>query len=194
MINKLDKHSLRKQLLIKRRELSPKFILENSKKIEAYLINLDIYQKTTNIMVYVATQNEVQTQEIIKSAQKDKKNIFIPLTIRRNNTLLPSLVTDFNTELIAGALGILEPKKEFYRIYPPDVLDLIIVPGVAFTVQGHRLGRGGGYYDHFLSQLKPKTLSVALSFEMQILEEIPFDDKDMPVDYIITEKRVIKIN
>jgi len=76
MINKLDKYSLRKQLLTKRRELSPEFILENSKKIEAYLINLDIYQKTTNIMVYVATQDEVQTQEIIKSAQKDKKKYF----------------------------------------------------------------------------------------------------------------------
>ena len=107
--------------------------------------------------------------------------------------LFPSLVKDFKKELIRGDLGIFQPSKEFYRLCPPDILDLVIVPGVAFTVQGYRLGRGGGYYDHFLSQLEPRTTSVALAFEMQILTEIPVEEKDVPVDYIITEKRIIKI-
>jgi len=189
---KLNKQSLRKQLLIKRSELSPEFVLENSKKIAENLLNLDIYQSSNNIMLYIATQDEVQTQKIIESAQRDKKRIFIPLIIRRDNALLPSLVIDFEKELIPGILGIYQPRKEFYRIYPPTVLDLIIVPGVAFTIQGHRLGRGGGYYDRFLSQLEPKTLSIALSFEMQILNKIPIDIQDIPVDYIITEERVIR--
>lgn len=189
---KLNKQSLRKQLLIKRSELSPEFVLENSKKIAENLLNLDIYQSSNNIMLYIATQDEVQTQKIIESAQRDKKRIFIPLIIRRDNALLPSLVIDFEKELIPGILGIYQPRKEFYRIYPPTVLDLIIVPGVAFTIRGHRLGRGGGYYDRFLSQLEPKTLSIALSFEMQILNKIPIDIQDIPVDYIITEERVIR--
>ena len=190
---KLNKQSLRKELLLKRSELSPEFILENSKKIAENLINLSIYQKSANIMLYVATQDEVQTQEIIKSAQKDKKRIFIPLIIRKDNALLPSLVTDFEEELVQGVLGIYQPKKEFYRIYPPSTLEMVIVPGVAFTIHGHRLGRGGGYYDRFLSQLEGQIYSIALSFEMQIFDEIPFDVQDMPVDYIITEKRVIRI-
>ncbi len=190
---KLNKQSLRKQLLIKRSTLSPEYILDNSKKIVENLINLDIYQRSTNIMLYIATQDEVQTQEIIESAQKDKKRIFVPLIIRRDNALLPSLVIDFEEELVQGVLGIYQPKKEFYRIYPPSTLDLVIVPGVAFTIHGHRLGRGGGYYDHFLSQLESKTHSIALSFEMQVFDEIPLDDHDMPVDYIVTEKRVIRI-
>ena len=189
---KLNKQSLRKQLLIERGNLSPEFILENSKKIAENLINLNIYQSSTSIMLYIATQDEVQTKEIIEYAQRDKKRIFIPLIIRRDNALLPSLVIDFEKELIPRILGIYQPRKEFYRIYPPAVLDLIIIPGVAFTIQGHRLGRGGGYYDRFLSQLESKTLSIALSFEMQILNRIPIDVQDMPVDYIITEERVIK--
>ena len=189
---KLNKQSLRKQLLIERGNLPPEFILENSKKIAENLINLSIYQSSTNIMLYIATQDEVQTKEIIESAQRDRKRIFIPLIIRRDNVLLPSLVIDFEKELIPGVLGIYQPRKEFYRIYPPSVLDIIIIPGVAFTVQGHRLGRGGGYYDRFLSQLESKTLSIALSFEMQILNKIPIDVQDMPVDYIITEERVIR--
>jgi 5-formyltetrahydrofolate cyclo-ligase len=193
MINELTKEAIRRRLLLKRKKLTPEYILKKSKIIADNLLKLDIYQQSTNIMLYVATKLEVQTQEIIKSAQQDKKNIFIPLIIRGSHNLFPSLVKDFEKELIRGDLGIFQPSKEFYRICPPDILDLVIVPGVAFNVQGYRLGRGGGYYDRFLSQLEPRTISVALAFEMQILEEIPVEEKDIPVDYIITEKRVIKI-
>ncbi len=193
MINELNKEAIRRQLLLKRKKLTSEYILKNSKVIADNLIKLDIYQQSTNIMLYVATKSEVQTQEIIESAQKDKKNIFIPLIIRGSNKLFPSLVRDFEKELIRGDLGIFQPSKEFYRLCPPDILDLVIVPGVAFTVQGYRLGRGGGYYDRFLSQLKPRTTSIALAFEIQILTEIPVEEKDTPVNYIITEKRVIKI-
>ncbi|MGD9551656.1 MAG: 5-formyltetrahydrofolate cyclo-ligase [Candidatus Caldatribacteriota bacterium] len=193
MINELNKEAIRRRMLLKRKKLSAEYILKNSKIIADNLMKLDIYQQSTNIMLYVATKSEVQTWEIIKSAQKDKKNIFIPLIIRGSNMVFPSLVKDFEKELIRGDLGIFQPSKEFYRLCPPNILDLVIVPGVAFTVQGYRLGRGGGYYDHFLSQLEPRTISVALAFEMQILTEIPVEEKDIPVDYIITEKRIIKI-
>ncbi len=193
MINELTKEAIRRRLLLKRKKLTPEYILKKSKIIADNFLKLDIYQQSTNIMLYVATKLEVQTQEIIKSAHQDKKNIFIPLIIRGSHNLFPSLVKDFEKELIRGDLGIFQPSKEFYRICPPDILDLVIVPGVAFNVQGYRLGRGGGYYDRFLSQLEPRTISVALAFEMQILEEIPVEEKDIPVDYIITEKRVIKI-
>ena len=193
MINELTKEAIRRRLLLKRKKFTPEYILKKSKIIADNLLKLDIYQQSTNIMLYVATKLEVQTQEIIKSAQQHKKNIFIPLIIRGSHNLFPSLVKDFEKELIRGDLGIFQPSKEFYRICPPDILDLVIVPGVAFNVQGYRLGRGGGYYDRFLSQLEPRTISVALAFEMQILEEIPVEEKDIPVDYIITEKRVIKI-
>jgi 5-formyltetrahydrofolate cyclo-ligase len=193
MINELTKEAIRRQLFLKRKKLTPEYILKKSKIIADNLLKLDIYQQSTNIMLYVATKLEVQTQEIIKSAQQDKKNIFVPLIIRGSRNLFPSLVKDFEKELIRGDLGIFQPSKEFYRICPPDILDLVIVPGIAFNVQGYRLGRGGGYYDRFLSQLEPRTTSVALAFEMQILEEIPVEEKDIPVDYIITEKRVIKI-
>ena len=190
---RLSKHSIRKKLLSERSKLSPEIILENSKKITESLLKLDIYQQSTNIMLYIATPSEVQTEEIIKTAQKDRKKVFVPLIIRRDQPMLPSLLNDFEKELSTGYLGILQPRKEFFRIYPPSILNLIIVPGVAFTLQGHRLGRGGGYYDRFLSQLKKDTISVALAFEMQILAQIPHDQNDFPVDYIITEQRVIPI-
>lgn len=192
-MDKLSKHSIRKKLLNQRNRLSPETILENSKKITESLTKLDIYQKSINIMLYIATPSEVQTKDIVKTARKDKKRIYVPLITRRNQPMLASLVNDFGKELSAGYLGILQPKKEFFRVYPPNVLDLVIVPGVAFTIQGHRLGRGGGYYDQFLSQLDVRTISVALAFEMQILAQLPTDKNDFPVDCIITEHRIIQI-
>jgi len=193
MINKLTKQALRKQLLDKRRLLSQQAILENSKKIADKLINFDKYQQSEKIMLYIATKLEVQTQEIIESAQKDNKRIYIPLIIQKKHDLIPSLVDDFEKELALGNLGIVQPKEEFYRLISPSILDLVIVPGIAFTQQGHRLGRGGGYYDRFLNKLERHTYSVALAFEMQMIEKIPLEETDIPVDCIITEKRIIRV-
>jgi len=193
MINKLTKQVLRKRLINKRRLLSQQAILENSKKIADTLINFDRYQQSEKIMLYVATKLEVQTQEIIETAQKDNKKIYIPLIIQEKHDLIPSLVYDFEKELALGNLGIVQPKEEFYRLISPSILDLVIVPGIAFTQQGHRLGRGGGYYDRFLYKLERHTYSVALAFEMQMIEKIPLEETDIPVDCIITEKRIIRI-
>lgn len=193
MINKLNKQVIRKRLLAKRRLLSQQVILKNSKRIANTLINFGKYQQSEKIMLYIATKSEVQTQEIIQSAQKDNKKIYIPLIIQENYNIAPSLVDDFKKELALGNLGIFQPKKEFYRLVSPAILDLVIVPGVAFTPEGYRLGRGGGYYDRFLSQLKGHTYLIALAFEMQMIEKIPAEENDIPVDCIITEQRIIRV-
>jgi 5-formyltetrahydrofolate cyclo-ligase len=192
MMNKLNKQAIRKRLLNERKLLSQQSILGKSKIIADTLINFDKYQQSENIMLYVATKKEVQTQEVIESAQKDNKKIFIPLINRGKSDLIPALIYDFKKELVLGSLGIYQPREEFYRLYSPKILDLVIVPGVAFTGQGNRLGRGGGYYDRFLTKVRENTYSVALAFEMQIVDQIPKDENDIPVDFIITEKRIIR--
>jgi len=173
--------------------LSKRTISEKSNRIVDKLIKFDKYQQSEKIMLYIATKSEVQTQRMIESAQKDNKNIYIPLIIQEQHDLIPSLVIDFEKEIALGNLGIYQPKEEFHRLFPPSILDLVIVPGVAFTQQGHRLGRGGGYYDRFLKKLSRQAYSVGLAFEMQIIEEIPLEETDMPVDCIITEKRIIQL-
>jgi len=192
MINRLNKKILRKQILDSKKLLSRQAILEKSNKIVNKLIKFDKYQQSKKIMLYIATKTEVQTQKIIESAQKDYKNIYIPVIFPKKHDLEPSLVYDFNKELTLGELGVYQPKEDFFRIIPPTELDLVIIPGVAFSLRGDRLGRGGGYYDRFLKKLTKKTVVIALAFEMQIVEEIPLEDNDVPVNYIITENRIIQ--
>ena len=119
------------------------------------------------------------------------KNIFVPIILTECTNLVPSKIIDFDNELEKGKKGILEPKKEFYRLFPLENIDLIIIPGVAFDLRGNRIGRGFGYYDNFLRKIHTSTKIVALAFEMQIVKKIITDKNDIPINKIITEKRII---
>ena len=74
----------------------------------------------------------------------------------------------------------------------PEHIDLLIVPGVAFDLQGNRLGYGGGYYDRFFERLRPGVPLVALAFELQIVRQVPVEPWDRRMDWLVTEKRVIQ--
>jgi 5-formyltetrahydrofolate cyclo-ligase len=76
------------------------------------------------------------------------------------------------------------------RLILPDSIDLIVLPALAFDPQGHRLGRGGGYYDRFLARLKPGTVAVGLAFDVQVIDSVPVDGRDAAVDVLVTDRRV----
>lgn len=92
----------------------------------------------------------------------------------------------------AGRFGIPEPDV------PPGTeevragFDLVLVPGLAFDVGGRRLGRGHGYYDRFLSGLRPGTVTVGLAYARQVVPEVPVDPWDVPVDVVVTEEGVLR--
>ena len=101
----------------------------------------------------------------------------------------PSLLKSFK-ELEPGFFNILTPKKEFQRFIDPQEIDLVIVPGVAFKKDGYRVGYGGGYYDRFLSKI-PDVPTIAIAFSLQMVDDLPSDSFDIPVDYIYTEESII---
>ncbi len=187
----MGKEEIRKKILKKRLSLPVEDIKDKSQKIFLYLTETVEYRNSQNIMFYVATRSEVQTEEMIKSSLKLGKNIFVPVILTECTNLAPSKLIDFDNELEMGKKGILEPKKEYCKYSPLGNIDLIIVPGVSFDLSGNRIGRGFGYYDNFLRKISIPTKVIALAFEMQIIEKIPSDKNDIPVHKIITEKRII---
>ena len=148
---------------------------------------MEVFRNSKVVFFYVSAGNEVQTRDTIKEAL-DKKRVAIPIADKVNKTISASELLDFN-ELESGPFSILEPKIEFVRIVNPKDLDLVIVPGIAFDVYGNRIGYGHGYFDNFLKHIS--AAKIALAYEMQIVDEIPADEKDIRVDFIITEKRII---
>lgn len=187
----MNKEEIRRNVLKKRLSLSSEYIKKKSQQILLNLVETVEYKNSQNIMFYVATKSEVQTEGMIKVSIKMGKNVFVPIILPECLNLAPSKIFDFDVELEKSSKGILEPKKEYRRLFTPENIDLIIVPGVAFDLSGNRIGRGFGYYDNFLSKIHTSTKIIALAFEMQIVKKIFADKNDVSVNKIITESRVI---
>ncbi|NLK43817.1 MAG: 5-formyltetrahydrofolate cyclo-ligase [Tissierellia bacterium] len=186
----MDKKSLRKKVLEKRSKLSKKDIIEYSEIIANKLYEMDYYKNAKRLMSFISFKDEIHTHEIIKTSISEGKSIVVPITFPERKELKVSEVLDFS-ELEIGFYDILTPKEEFIRFVDPSTIDLILMPGVVFAKDGYRIGYGGGYYDRFLSKLDKKVMKIALAFDLQIVDTVPTESFDIPVDIIITEKRVI---
>lgn len=187
----MNKSILRKRILKSRQILSNEELISKSKKVTKLLFSTPYYRQARNIMCYVDFRNEVKTEYIIKESLRNNKKTIIPISIVKTKELLLSELRDYDNELSPGSYNILEPKQEFIREVYPDVIDLVLVPGVAFDIEGHRLGYGGGYYDRFLSQLHKSVPKIALAFDLQIVNNITADPHDISMDYIITENTIV---
>ena len=187
----MNKEEIRRNISNQRLSLTSEEIENKSHQIFLNLLKSEEYINFPNIMFYVATRSEVQTEEMIKVSIKMGKKIFIPIILTDCIDLAPSRLFDFDRELEKGKKGIFEPKQEYRRLFPPEDIDLIILPGIAYDIRGNRIGRGCGYYDNFLRKICPSTKIIALAFEIQIVKKIPADTNDIPVHKIITEDRII---
>ena len=95
------------------------------------------------------------------------------------------------TDLASGPFGIWEPRPNPARLVPPASFDLVLVPGLAFDLDGGRLGRGAGFYDRFLASLSPKTRLIGVALDEQIVEKTPRDRFDLPVDALATPSQLV---
>ena len=96
------------------------------------------------------------------------------------------------TDLESGYFGVLEPSNDSIEIVDPNILDLVITPGLIFNDKGYRIGYGAGFYDKFFSSLKNDPIKIGICFEEQIMD-FENDDYDIPVDLIINDKSTINI-
>ena len=183
------KIKVRKELIKKRKDLSKKEVLENSKKIKNRLYEMDEFKHASTILFYVSYNNEVYTHEMIKECILNKKNVIVPISDKENRCLILSQLNNWSN-LESGSYGILEPKKDKLKITSISKVDLVIVPGVGFDERGYRIGHGKGYYDDLLRK-SINGLHIGLSFESQIVKKMPTEAHDLPVHKIITEKRII---
>jgi len=187
----MTKNELRKKYNELRNRLSEEEVMNKSRKIIDALIRSAWYKNSSVIMTYVGFHKEVDTKGFIRYALADGKRIAVPITDKEQRTLIVSEIKDLDNELEISTFGILEPKKEYIRVIKDETIDLIIVPGLVFDLQGYRIGYGGGYYDRFLQRLKHNVLTVGMAFDFQLVESLPYEAFDRNVDHIITDERII---
>jgi 5-formyltetrahydrofolate cyclo-ligase len=179
------KSHFKKDILEKRDSLTKDDILSLSRKIQHNLEKLEQYKKAKTVMHFVSFGSEVFTHDMIKSAIA-AKTVAVPKIV--NHRVEPGIIIDFDSMVPASPFGILEP-MDLVKIAPKNI-EIIMVPGIVFDMKGHRLGYGLGFYDDFLEGLH-KNLKVGLCFDFQVAEEVPREEHDIPVDIIVTDKRVI---
>ena len=175
---KQDKKRVRELLAQKRRLLSKEDIAEQSSKVVAAVEQMPLFQSAKTVLIYYPTHNEVDLLSLIKRYKKEKTFLF-PVVHRKTMTACPY---EGNAKMHRGKFNIPEPTTE---PYVADI-DLILVPGVGFDKRGNRLGRGGGYYDKFITRLGRKTLLVGVGYDFQLVEEVPANRWDKRLDYVVT--------
>ena len=175
---KQDKKRVRELLAQKRRLLSKEDIAEQSSKVVAAVEQMPLFQSAKTVLIYYPTHNEVDLLSLIKRYKKEKTFLF-PVVHRKTMTACPY---EGNAKMHRGKFNIPEPTTEPYV----GDIDLILVPGVGFDKRGNRLGRGGGYYDKFITRLGRKTLLVGVGYDFQLVEEVPANRWDKRLDYVVT--------
>lgn len=184
----MDRASLRKKHKNIRLNIPREKSLKKSEKIANNLFSLSEYKNAENIMVYFSANGEVLTDEIIERAKKDGKRLFAPVVC--DNFEMEAVEFKDNGDLSVGSYNITEPKGD--KKISPEGLDLIIVPGVVFGKNMHRLGYGRGYYDRFLKKIGKNTIKAGISFSENIILNVTPGEFDVPLDMIICEECILR--
>jgi 5-formyltetrahydrofolate cyclo-ligase len=165
---------------------------ELSRAICETFFALPEYERAKTVMFYVDVRTEVRTRDDLAKALTHEKTIVVPWCNTEGELELFRL--ESMDDLALGMYRILEPRAELRGLPERQVdvasLDLVMVPGVAFTREGARMGHGKGYYDKLLEHAHPDAPLVALAFECQLFPEIPTQSHDVFMDKVITETAI----
>lgn len=185
----MDKVELRKQLKKLRSSLSPEYIISCSHSIAGYILQSEAYQRAESIMGYLAFGNEISVDYILSQALADNKKVYVPLVL--SATEMQAARIESMQDFICDRYGIRSVAEPVESI-APELLDLILVPAVAFDRQGNRMGMGAGYYDRFLAHV-PRKNTCGITCTALLQEMLPYDVNDVPVAALVDENGIRRI-
>lgn len=183
MTRQEEKQRLRRTIRDLEDRLSPRYLAKSETAIAAHLLAMPEYQAAGTVFCFVSTRQEVDTLPILRDVLDSGRILCVP-RCAAPGTMELRRITALD-QLSPGAYGIPEPPADSSPIWP-DAVDFAILPCVTCDHAGHRLGRGGGYYDRFLTHYRGGAL--LLCREKLIREEIPVEPHDYPVPWVLTER------
>lgn len=175
----MDKTELRREIRARKRAMTEAEIEERSAKLARLFFASGAYQNAKTIYGYLPYNQEVRTVPMLERALKDGKKVAVPKVYGDE---MKFLYLDDLTAVAKGYAGIPEPIAD--EPVAHDETALVLMPGLAFDPQGHRIGYGGGFYDKFLAA-EPNHPTLALCYEFQMLPKLDVEDHDIPVDTVL---------
>ncbi|MGM0445480.1 MAG: 5-formyltetrahydrofolate cyclo-ligase [Bacillota bacterium] len=188
-----EKEKLRELYQNKRKQMDKTVLKNKSVTITDKIYRYIKEGNYKNVMIFVSFRNEIYTHDLIKKLlDEDRINIYVPYIDKNVDEMKISHITNFTNDLKPGVYGILEPKQKLRDDNNlVDKLDLIIIPGLVYSRDGYRIGYGGGYYDKFLSSISEEVKKVGIVYSNLVIDKLPVNSYDIPVDLIITDKKNI---
>jgi 5-formyltetrahydrofolate cyclo-ligase len=182
-----EKKALRSKIIADRRKLTDNYRQRASNRMMTVFCALPDFKEPRKVLCYASLADEVQIRPLMEKWLSMGVTVALP-RITGKGQMEAVNFTDFDS-LVEGEYGILTPDLEKGEVIPPEELDLIIVPGIAYDTRGERLGMGGGFYDVYLARAT-KAKRIALAFSCQLVAKIPMEDHDVRVHKIITEQGI----
>jgi 5-formyltetrahydrofolate cyclo-ligase len=186
------KRSLRARVLRERDAIPADLRASASGAIVAALAARDDFASAATLLLTLPFGSEWDTRPLIQAALNRGKRVALPRVNEGSRMLDLCAVTDIANDAVSGFRGISEPGMHC-ELLPVDAIDWVLVPGIAFDLEGRRVGYGGGYYDRLLPLLSSHALRVAGAFDVQVVERVPAAAHDLAIDVLVTESRSLTI-
>lgn len=185
------KQAIRSEALARRDaiDIEARAVLDD--KTAGRLLGLKEYTQARRVLLYASFRSEVSARAIKEHALANGKELVLPKVDEPNACLTKHVIGGLH-ELSEGYMGIPEPTTD--ECVKVEDMDIVIVPGVAFSPAGARIGYGGGYYDKLLLRAKGRIPIIALAYEEQVYDTLPSEAHDVRMDMIVTPERLITCN
>lgn len=175
----MDKKALRSRIRAQKRAMTPEQIEYASRILGEKFAASPLYMQAKSVYGYLPYNQEVRTVPMLVRAQQDGKRVAVPKVYGDE---MKFIWLDDLSLVAPGYAGIPEPAAD--EPVASDETALVLMPGLAFDPQGHRIGYGGGFYDRFLAQ-EPNHPTLALCYAFQMLDELEMEAFDIPVDQVL---------
>ena len=185
------KLALRREVLARRDGLPAEVRAAAAAAIAQRVVALPEFAAASAVLLTLPFRTEWNTLPLVHAALAAAKTVVVPRVDRQTRMLELHSVSDPDRDVVPGHLDIPEPRAERPRV-SRDAIDFVLVPGVAFDLEGRRLGYGGGYYDRLLPLLPARAARIAGAFDIQIVARVPAAPHDVRVDAIVTESRAVE--
>lgn len=188
---KISKKSLIGEVLEKMSMLTHEEREAKQKAVESNLLSFANFLEAEFVLLYIQRSTELPTERIIRTSLDVRKGIVLPAYSESRHSITLLRINNYDTDIIKTESDILEPDPNVCKKIPLDMIDVAMIPGLAFDEKGGRVGFGDGFYNRLISKLPETTRKVAIAFEEQLVEHIPMESRKYNLDIIITDKRTI---
>ena len=188
----MDKERLRVKLQKCLLEMSEEERSEKSQKACQNLVSTSQFQRASTVMIYLSLPHEVDTSEVFLYAWQLGKTVVVPKISWQQRHMIPVQISSLETGFSTEVAGLRNPVTGVPM--PIEEIDLVVAPALGFDRKGNRLGRGASFYDRFFANKQLKAARCGFAFTEQLVDSVPVEERDEPVDFLVTDKEILYFN